>query len=88
MSGETVENNKQSSNVFGKVLDGAQIMYGMKDKKLEGFAERTGAVLSVAIPTVLLNDRFRIKPALKELPQAQREAVTGRVFGGSLTIGK
>jgi len=76
-----------SSNPFSAALDGAQKMVGMKDGALTGGWERLGAVAVVAIPTVIVNDQFRIKRALKAtLNETQQKAVKEATFGGSLTL--
>lgn len=79
---------EKKTNVLGQFVDGAQIIVGMKDKAFESFTERLGAVTAIAVPTIVLNDRFRIKPALRALPEAQRAQVVDNVIGGSITIGK
>jgi hypothetical protein len=84
MSGTT----EKAAGLITEVLSGAQKVYGFKDGEITGFGERVGAFAGVAIPTVFLNDRFRIKPALAKLPRSQAAAGTNEVFAGGLTIGQ
>lgn len=80
--------SETTKNPLGAAIDGAAKMYGMKEGAITGLAERVGAFASVAVPTVILNDKFRIKPALAKLPAQQANAVVSNVMGGSVTIGK
>lgn len=79
---------EQSSNFFGKLIDGASKQYGLKDGAQSGMVERIGGFASVIIPTIMLNDRFRVKPAIQALPENQRQQVVDAIPLGSFTIGK
>lgn len=82
------EQVQNETSFFGDIVDGAQKMVGFKDGGFDNFGQRLGAVAVVAIPTIIVNDRFRVKPALKALPASQGAAVVENMFAGSLTIGK
>lgn len=78
----------KENGFIGDVLDGALKMYGINEGAFSNFAQRLGAFASVAVPAVVINDRVRVKPAIKKLGAASANQIIAEMPLGTLTVGK
>lgn len=73
-------------DAVGGVVDGALKFVGVKEGGLNGFSERLGVALAVAIPTVFAYARFAVKPAVVKSKDA--ELIVSSIPLGRMTMGK